>query len=46
MTNKLQTHLRAAGLPDTLTMHSFHVGGSLSQSLMGIPVDAIMKISG
>ena len=41
-----QRHLRAAGLPDHFTIHSFRVGGSLSQSLAGTPVDEIMKIGG
>ena len=46
MTTALQGHLRAAGLPSHFTMHSFRVGGSLSQSLDGTAVDKIMKIGG
>jgi len=42
----LQKYLRGAGLPDHYTIHSFRVGGSLSQSLAGTPVDEIMKIGG
>ena len=46
MKDALQRHLRAASLPDHFTIHSFRVGGSLSQSLAGTPVDEIMKIGG
>lgn len=46
MTTSLQAHLRAAGLPAHFTMHSFRVGGSLTQSLGGTAVDEIMKIAG
>ena len=46
MKTAFQRHLRAAGLPDHFTIHSFRVGGSLSQSLAGTPVDEIMKIGG
>lgn len=46
MTDALQAHLRAAGLPGHYTMHSFRVGGSLTQSLEGTAVDAIMKTAG
>ena len=46
MTATLQAHLRAGGLPDHFTMHSFRVGGSLSKSLAGTAVDEIMKIGG
>lgn len=46
MTTSLQSHLRAAGLPDHFTMHSFRVGGSLSKSLGGTPVDEIMYLGG
>ena len=44
MTAALQAHLRAGGLPDHFTMHSFRVGGSLSKSLAGTAIDEIMKI--
>ena len=46
MTTALQGHLRAAGLPSHVTMHSFRVGGSFSKSLDGTAVDEIMKIDG
>ena len=46
VTTALQAHLRAAGLPNHFTMHSFRVGGSLSKSLAGTAVDEIMKIGG
>ena len=46
MTAALQGHLRAAGMPDHFTMHSFRVGGSVSKSLAGTAVDEIMKIGG
>ena len=46
MTNALQAHLRAAGLPSLFTMQSFRVGGSLSKSLAGTAVDEIMQIGG
>ena len=46
MTAGLQMHLRAAGLPEHYSMHSFRVGGSLSKSLAGTAVDEIMKIGG
>ena len=46
MTAALQAHLRAGGLPDHFTMHSFRVGGSLSESLAGTAVDEITKIGG
>ena len=46
MTAALQVHLRAAGIPGQLTMHSFRVEGSVSRSLEGTAVDEIMKIGG
>ena len=46
MTAALQAHLRAGGLPDHSTIHSFRVGGSLSKSLAGKTVDEIMEIGG
>ena len=46
MTTALQKHLRATGLPDHFTLDSFRVGGSLSQSLAGTHVDAIMEMDG
>ncbi len=46
MTAALQAHLRAAGLPTHSTMHSFRVCGSVSQSLVGTPVDEIMRLGG
>ena len=46
MTAALQKHLRAAGLPDHFTLHSFRVGGSVSQSLAGTHIDAIMEMGG
>ena len=46
MTAALQAHLRAGGMTDQFTMHSFRVGGSLSKSLAGTAVDEIMKIGG
>ena len=46
MTATLPAHLRAGGLPDHFTMHSFRVGGLLSKSLAGTAVDEIMKIGG
>ena len=46
MTAALQAHLRAGGVTDRFTMHSFTVGGSLSKSLAGTAVDEIMKIGG
>jgi len=42
MTAALQAHL----LPAHFTMHSFRVGGSLSKSLAGTPVDEIMQLGG
>ena len=39
MTAALQAHLRAVGLPDYFTIHSFKVGGSLSKSLADTVVD-------
>ena len=41
-----QAQLRAGGIPDHFTMHSFGVGGSLSMSLAGTVVDEITKIRG
>ena len=46
LTATLQGHLRIAGLPDHLAIHSFRVGGSVSKSLAGTVVDEIMKIGG
>ena len=46
MTTALQGHLRAVGMPDHCTMHSFRIGGSVSKSLAGTVVDEIMKIGG
>ena len=46
MTAALQAHLRDASLPAHFTMHSFRVGGSLSKSLAGTPVDEIMQLGG
>ena len=46
MTAKFQGHLRAAGMPDHFTMHSFRVRGSVSKSLAGTAVDETMKIGG
>lgn len=46
MTTALQAHLRKASLPVHFTMHSFRVGGSLSKSLAGTPVDEIMQLGG
>eukprot|EP00903_Cladosiphon_okamuranus_P006868 g6689.t1 len=46
MTAALQAHLREADLPDHYSMHSFRVGGSVSKSLAGTPVDEIMRIGG
>ena len=46
MTAAVQAHLRARGLSDHFTMHSFKVGGSLSKSLAGTAVDEVMKIGG
>ena len=46
MTTSLQSHLKAAGLPQYFTMHSFRVGGSFSKSLGGTPVDEIMHLGG
>ena len=46
MTAALQGHLRAAEMPDHFTMHSFRVGGSMSNSLAGTVVDEIMKMGG
>lgn len=46
MTAALQAHLRAAGLDDHYTMHSFRVGGSVSRSLKGTAMDEIMKMAG
>lgn len=39
MTAFLQSQLLEAGLPVHLTIHSFRVGGSLSESLAGTTVD-------
>ena len=36
MTAALQQHLRVAGLPPRYTMHSFRVGGSVTQSLTAL----------
>ena len=46
MTAALQAHLRAGGMPDHFTMHSFRLGESLSKSFAGTAVDEIMKIGG
>ena len=46
MTAALEGNLRAAGMPDHFTMHSFRVRGSVSKSLAGTAVDDIMKIGG
>lgn len=46
MTSALQSHCRAASLPDHFTMHSFRVGGCLSKPLAGMAVDEIMKLGG
>ncbi|CAN0042059.1 unnamed protein product, partial [Pylaiella littoralis] len=46
MTASLQSYLRDANLPANFTMHSFRVGGSLSESLAGTAVDEIMKLGG
>ena len=46
MTAALPMHLRAAGLPDNYTMHSFRVEGLLSKSLAGTAVDDMKKIWG
>ena len=41
----LQQHLRVTGMPPQYIMHSFRVGGSLTQSLEGTAVDAIMRMA-
>ena len=46
MTAALPMHLRAAGLPDNYTMHSFRVERLLSKSLAGTAVDYMKKIGG
>ena len=46
MTAALQAHLREASLPSHFTMHPLRVGGSLSKSLAGTPVDEIMQLRG
>lgn len=46
LTASLQSHLREAGLTVHYTMHSFRVGGSVSESLTGTAVDEIMKLGG
>lgn len=42
----LQSHLRGADLPVYCTMHSFRVGGYLTESLAGSTVDENMKLGG
>jgi len=47
VTDALQAHLRAAGLPRSYTMHSFRVGNSLTQLLEGSTVeDAVLQTAG
>ena len=46
MTATPESHLRAAELPSHLMMHSFRVGGSLSEYMAGTAVYEIMKIGG
>lgn len=46
MAKDLTAHLEQASLPTHYSMHSFRVGGSLSESLAGTAVDEIMKIGG
>lgn len=46
MTALLQSHLKYAGLPTHFTMHSFRVGGSVSEALAGTSIDEIMKLGG
>ena len=46
MTIALQAHVRAGGVSDHVTMHSFRVGESLSKSLAGTAVDEIIEIGG
>lgn len=42
----LQSHLREADLPAPFTIHSFRVGGSLSEFLAVTAVDEIMNLGG
>lgn len=46
MTVALQMHLRAAGLADHNSMHSFRVGGSFSKSLAGTAAGEIINFGG
>lgn len=46
MKENLVGHLKHAGLPTHYTMHSFRVGGSVSESLAGTAVDGRMKLGG
>ena len=49
MTATLQAHIRAGRLQDAggqYTMHSFRVGGAVSQSLAGTAVEALMDFVG
>ena len=46
MTAAWQAHLRDASLPAHFTMRSCRVGGSLSKSLAGTPVDEIVQLGG
>lgn len=39
MTSALQSHLRVADLPTHVTMHIFRLGGAVSKSPTGTPVD-------
>ena len=46
MRENLVAHLGHANLPTHFSMHSFRVGGSVSESLAGTAVDEIMKLGG
>eukprot|EP00752_Nemacystus_decipiens_P007886 g7046.t1 len=46
MKENLVAHLGRANLPKHFSMHSFRVGGSVSESLAGTAVDEIMKLGG
>ena len=43
MTAQLKAHLRAAGMQDKHTMHSFRTGGALAQALADESLQAIMQ---
>ena len=46
MKENLVAHLGRASLPTYFSMHSFRVGGSVSESLAGTALDEIMKLGG